>query len=58
MFYQLTYVADQSGDPTMRQLTPQLKPVLEKVLGPPDEQLEEETRQLLLQLVQYIQQQG
>ncbi|KAF2098188.1 ARM repeat-containing protein [Rhizodiscina lignyota] len=48
----------QSGDDTMRQLTPLLKPVLEKVLGPPEEQLEEETRSQLLQLVKYLQEQG
>jgi hypothetical protein len=41
----------------MLQLTPQFKPVLEKVLGPPEEQLEEETRNKLLELVRYLQQQ-
>jgi importin-4 len=42
----------------MRDLTSAMKPVLSKVLGPPDEQLEPETRKQLLELVEYIKQQG
>lgn len=42
----------------MRGLTPQLKPILEKVLGPPEEQLEEDTRKQLLELVEYLKQQS
>lgn len=42
----------------MRQLTPAMKPVLSKVLGEPDEQLDDETRKKLLELVEYIKQQG
>lgn len=42
----------------MRQLTPAMKPVLSKVLGEPEEQLEDELRKSLLQLVDYIKQQG
>ncbi|KAL5117301.1 hypothetical protein ACEQ8H_004746 [Pleosporales sp. CAS-2024a] len=44
----------QNNDATVQQLTPQLMPVLEKVLGQPEEQLEEETRSQLIELVQYL----
>lgn len=50
--------ADQAGNPIMRGLTPQLKPVLEKVLAPPEEQLEDDTRKQLLELVEYLKAQG
>lgn len=36
----------------MQQLTPQLVSVFEKVMGPPEEQLEPETRELLKRTVQ------
>ena len=35
-------------------MTPQLMPIFEKVLSPPEEQLEPETRQLLQQTVQSL----
>ncbi|KAH3964653.1 hypothetical protein HBI26_161080 [Parastagonospora nodorum] len=44
----------QNNDPTVQQLTPQLMPVFEKVLGQPEEQLEDETRSQLVELVQYL----
>ncbi|KAL9094883.1 MAG: hypothetical protein Q9165_002832 [Trypethelium subeluteriae] len=44
----------QSGDQTMRQLTPQLKPILPKVLGSPQEQLDDETRQQVTELARYL----
>ena len=44
----------KGGNTTIHQLTPQIVPVLEKVLGPPDEQLEEKTRTELVQLVGYL----
>jgi hypothetical protein len=44
----------QQNEPTVQQLTPQLMPVFEKVLSPPEEQLEEETRSQLVELVQYL----
>jgi len=47
----------QANDPTIMQLTPSLMPVFEKVLGPPEEQLEDETRAQLLELVKYLQKQ-
>lgn len=45
----------QANEPTIQQLTPQLMGVFEKVLGPPEEQLEEETRSQLVELVKYLQ---
>jgi importin-4 len=38
----------------MRQLTPQLMPILQKVLGPPEEQLSDDLRQQVVELVQYL----
>lgn len=38
----------------MQQVTPQLMSVFEKVLGPPEEQLEPETREILQQTVQML----
>jgi HEAT repeat protein len=45
----------QANEPTVQQLTPRLMPVFEKVLSPPEEQLEEETRSQLVELVKYLQ---
>ena len=50
--------ADQSGDETMRQLTPKLMPILPTVLGPPQEQLDDETRQQITELIKYLQSQA
>lgn len=44
----------QNNDPTAQQLIPQLMPIFEKVLSPPEEQLEDETRSQLMELVQYL----
>jgi hypothetical protein len=35
-------------------LTPKLIPIFEQVLGPPDEQLEDETRVILHQIIQAL----
>lgn len=35
---------DELNEPTVLQLTPTLLPIFTKVMGPPDEQLEPETR--------------
>lgn len=43
---------DDHSNPTVQQLTPQLVPVFEKVMGSPEEQLEPETRELLKRTVQ------
>jgi hypothetical protein len=47
----------QANHPTIMRLTPSLMLVFEKVLGPPEEQLEDETRAQLVELVKYLQKQ-
>ncbi|KAL8982681.1 MAG: hypothetical protein Q9205_002886 [Flavoplaca limonia] len=42
------------GEPTILGLTPKLLPVLEHVLGPPEEQLDDETREQVVQLVKFL----
>jgi hypothetical protein len=44
----------QQSNPTVEQLTPQLINVFEKVLSPPEEQLEPETREILQHTVQNL----
>ena len=44
----------QAQDQTIMNLSSQLLPILEKVTGPPEEQLSEETRNKLTQLVQHL----
>ncbi|KAK4635243.1 putative importin subunit beta-4 [Fulvia fulva] len=44
----------QAQDQTIMNLSSQLLPILEKVIGPPEEQLSEETRNKLAQLVQHL----
>lgn len=44
----------QQNEPTVQQLTSQLMPIFEKVLSPPEEQLQDETRSQLVELVQYL----
>jgi hypothetical protein len=46
--------ADDSHDATVQQLTPKLIPIFEQVLGPPEDQLADETRQLLQQVVRVL----
>lgn len=43
------------GNLTVRDLTPRLLPVFQQVLGPPEDQLEDETRQLVIELVNILQ---
>lgn len=45
----------QAQEPTMQSLTPQMMPVLQKVMGPPEDQITAETRAKLQQLAQFIQ---
>lgn len=45
----------QNNEPTIQQLTSTLMPVFEKVLGPPEDQLEDDTRAQLVELVKYLQ---
>ena len=46
--------SDDQSNQTVQDLTPQLIPIFEKVLSPPEEQLEPETRQILQQTVQTL----
>lgn len=43
------------ANPTVQELTPRLLPVFQQVLSPPENQLEEETRQLVTELVRNLQ---
>lgn len=45
---------DVAGNATVQGLTPRLLPVFEQVLSPPEDQLEDETRQLVLELVSIL----
>ncbi|KAK4999312.1 hypothetical protein LTR66_001636 [Elasticomyces elasticus] len=44
----------QAQNPTIQRLTEQLMPVFQKVLSPPEDQLSDETREQVTQLVQYL----
>ncbi|KAI0026226.1 importin beta-4 [Xylariomycetidae sp. FL0641] len=41
-------------NPTVQELTPRLLPIFHQVLGPPEDQLEPETRQLIQEMVQTL----
>lgn len=45
------FLPDDQSNETVRQLTPQLMTIFEKVLSPPEDQLEDSTRELLTRLV-------
>jgi hypothetical protein len=47
-------IRDQTGNTTIQGLTAQVAPVLQKALGPPEEQLDTETRAQLVQLVEFL----
>lgn len=51
----LTRETDQNGNEEIQRLTPHVKPVIEKVLSPPEDQLDEETKGKVLELVKYLQ---
>ena len=44
----------ESGEPTIQQLTPKLVPVLESVLGPPADQLDDESREIVRRTVAFL----
>ncbi|KAF2453736.1 armadillo-type protein [Lineolata rhizophorae] len=48
----------EAGEPAMRELTPAVVPAVEKVLGPPEEQLDEVTRARVAELVEYFKRMG
>lgn len=52
--YQCIYKLYEISNPTVEQLTPQLISVFEKVLSPPEEQLEQDTREILQRTVQVL----
>ncbi|KAI0201603.1 importin beta-4 [Astrocystis sublimbata] len=43
-----------AGNSTVQELTPRLLPVFQQVLSPPEDQLEDETRQIVLELVRNL----
>lgn len=45
---------DSASEPTILSLTPQLLPILNHVLSPPDEQLGDTTRSQLVEMVKYV----
>ncbi|KAI1131117.1 importin beta-4 [Nemania abortiva] len=53
--YQCLHKLYAAGNPTVQELTPRLIPVFQQVLSPPEDQLEDETRQLVLELVRLVQ---
>ncbi|KAF9880602.1 karyopherin kap123 [Colletotrichum karsti] len=53
--YQALFKLYDQQNPTVRQLTPKILPVLQSVLSPPEDQLDDETRQLVQKLVQALQ---
>lgn len=50
----LTINTDEANEPTVQSLTSKLIGVFEKVLGPPEDQLEDETRQVVQRIVQSL----
>ncbi|KAI5460462.1 armadillo-type protein [Mariannaea sp. PMI_226] len=52
--YQCIYKLYEVSNPTVQQLTPQLLSIFEKVLSPPEEQLDQTTRELLQRTVQAL----
>ncbi|KAK7735508.1 hypothetical protein SLS63_003978 [Diaporthe eres] len=52
--YECLYKLYEANEPTVQSLTPKLIGVFEKVLSPPEEQLQGETRQLVQRIVQSL----
>ncbi|KAK2589877.1 hypothetical protein QQS21_012441 [Conoideocrella luteorostrata] len=52
--FQCIYKMYDQSNPTVQQLTPQLVGIFEKVLGEPEEQLEQDTRQMVQRMVQAL----
>ncbi|KAI0155356.1 importin beta-4 [Xylariaceae sp. FL1272] len=42
------------SNPTVQELTPRLLPIFQQVLGPPEEQLDDETRQIVQQMASHL----
>lgn len=45
---------DELSNPLIQEITPKLIPVFEEALGPPEEQLELETRELIKKMVRLL----
>lgn len=52
--FQCVYKLYDQSNPTVQQLTPELVGIFEKVLGEPEEQLEQDTRQMVQRMVQTL----
>ncbi|KAJ2996781.1 hypothetical protein NUW58_g864 [Xylaria curta] len=52
--YQCLHKLYVAGNPTVQELTSRLIPVFQQVLSPPEDQLDDETRQLVLELVRNL----
>ncbi|KAG6100510.1 hypothetical protein E4U30_004506 [Claviceps sp. LM220 group G6] len=52
--FQCIYSLYDQGNPTVQQLTPQLLGIFEKVLGEPEAQLEQDTRQMVQRILQTL----
>lgn len=50
----LICIPDEANEPTVQSLTPKLLGVFEKVLSPPEEQLQPETRLVVQRIVQSL----
>ncbi|KAJ8131258.1 hypothetical protein O1611_g2371 [Lasiodiplodia mahajangana] len=53
--YQCLHKLYSAGNPTVQELTPRLVSVFQQVLSPPEDQLEDETRQLVLEMARVLQ---
>ncbi|KAI8625897.1 importin beta-4 [Xylariaceae sp. FL1651] len=52
--YQCLHKLYVMSNPTVQELTPRLLPVFQQVLGPPEDQLEDETRQVVQEMVRIL----
>ncbi|CAJ2505859.1 Uu.00g132530.m01.CDS01 [Anthostomella pinea] len=52
--YQCLHELYVISNPTVQELTPKLLPIFHKVLSPPEEQLEEETREVVMEMVRIL----
>lgn len=50
----LIFSTDEANEPTVQSLTPKLIGVFEKVLSPPEDQLTDDTRQVVQRIVQSL----
>ena len=53
-FFLFVFPQDSKGEPTIINLTPKIVPILAQVMGPPADQLKEEVREQLTQLIRFL----